>query len=183
MARVWELSCSRPGPAGGANRRRSSACRPREFVGAQRRRLRPGSPVTSDGHLLCRDGGKPRTNGMPKKQLRKPSLKTQWPRKNTTGRRRFAPAKPVGTNSNLEARRDGNTTDVCPRHTRRTEGKTQLPHALWLPCWRALRVRCENCVTWCAGDCGWVASPCRAVATQEKAVLPLRWAKAGSSGR
>lgn len=99
-------------------------------IGAQRRCLRPGSPVTTDERLMCRDGGKPRTNGMPKKQLRKPSLKAQWPRKNIPGRRRFAPAKPVRKESRIEGRRDENTTDVCPRHTRLTEGKTQLPHAL-----------------------------------------------------
>lgn len=99
-------------------------------VGAQRRYLRPGSPVTTDGRLICRDWGKPRMNGMLKKQLRKPSLKKQWPRKNIPGRRRFAPARPVRKESRIDGRRDENTRDVCPRHTRLTEGKTLLPHAL-----------------------------------------------------
>lgn len=110
-------------------------------VGAQLRRLRPGSPVTTDERLMCRDWGKPRRNGMLKKQLRKPSLKRLWPRKNIPGRRRFAPAEPVRKESRIEGRRDEETTDVCPRHTRLTQGKTQLPQALCRPCWRALQAR------------------------------------------
>lgn len=159
--RFWETSCSRPGPARRCEPPPSQRMPTLGAQGAKRRRLRPGSPVTTDGHLLCRGWGKPWKNGRPKEQLRKPSQGAQRLRENIPGRRRFAPAQPVRKHGDLEGRRDEHATDVCPWHTRLTEGKTQLPHSLWPPCWRTLPVPRKSALAWCAGYCRWVAPPSR----------------------
>jgi hypothetical protein len=68
---------------------------------------------------------------MQKRQLRKPSPKTQWPRKNIPGRRRFAPAEPVGENSRFEGRRDENAKDACPLAREDDRGEnTAAPYPL-----------------------------------------------------
>lgn len=47
-------------------------------LGAQRRGLRPGSPVTTIGHLLGRVPGRPRELGVLEDELRKPDPKALW---------------------------------------------------------------------------------------------------------
>lgn len=109
--------------------------------GATRRGLRPGSPVTNDGHLMRRDGGSRASTACRMKSCASRTRPHGGIEKPFAVRRRFAPAKPVRTGRGIEGRRDGNASDVCPRHTRATEGKTQLPQALGRPFWRTLQVR------------------------------------------
>jgi hypothetical protein len=121
---------------GGANRRRPCACR-RE--GAGRRALRgarqeargsPPLPLPGKGS----GGGGPRREGMPGAQLRTPSSTARSALKVGSGRRRFAPAQPVGQRARLERRRDANVGDARPQAREAARGDRAVAPALGLPC-------------------------------------------------
>jgi len=97
--------------------------------------------------------GKPRKCGTPKKQLRKPSLKEQWLRKNVyRDGGCFAPAKPAEETAIFDGRRDENVTD-----TRTLSGEAARGERTVAPCPMAAVQACIEKTnsgietTWCAG--------------------------------
>lgn len=151
---------------GGANRRRTRACRPRKNRGRSSPD-RPGSPGpperthASGGLGVSRDRRARRENSWASRP------KTRSPSKKHLGRRRFAPAQPGSVYSRFEGRRDANAADTRPRAGEVFTGESTVAPC---PVKTGQRViggtQHSHGAARCAGCCPWVAQSSLRLATR-----------------